>query len=434
MLKIYNTIKLLAIVAVFSLAPALVSADSSYGSYDGWSPYEDTYSGWNTSEFDAYSSYNAPYSYDAYDYTPYSYDTGYNGYVGYNDYGGNQGYVYPDYVQTAPQASYGANIYGGYTYPTVGGGNSTPAVSTSNAVATAVSTNNNNNVNNNTNINNVYVYTNPSGTAIVNNPGHQRLDGYCTITPSNPRLGQSVTATAYASGGIGSYTYQWGGDLSSGYGASTSFTSYNTGTKNINVTIRSGEEVVTRSCSVTFVQESNNQDFSAACYPSVQNTTVGQTITWRVTVSGNPYYASDYYGYNNGYNTNYTYSWTGSDGLYGNGSAISKTYTYPGTKSATVSVSNGYRTISTTCSAVVNQTYSYVTPTTGTPVSGVYIQPDQIKVTSGRPVSGVYLNDLPATGIDLSWKQYMVAIMVVVLTSIAFLLFRNRKNVILNRE
>lgn len=448
MLKIYNSIKLLAIVAVFSLTPALASAGTTSGSYDGWSPYEDTYSGWGSSSFDAYGSYDTPYSYDSYDYSPYDYDA-YDNYGGYEDdyYGGYQGdygnSYYPTY--STPSATYG-NIYGGYKYPTVGGssipstGNNTN-VSSSNSNATANAVSNNNNVNNNvnTNVNNVYVYTNPSGTAIVNNPGHQRLDGYCVITPNNPRLGQSVTATAYASGGIGSYTYQWGGDLSSGWGASTSFTSNNAGTKNINVTIRSGEEVTTKSCSVTFVQDYTNDNFSAACYPSVQNTTVGQTVTWRVTVNGSgtsyssyPYYS--YESYQNGYgNNNFSYTWTGSDGLYGNGSAVSKTYTYPGTKSATVTVSNGYRTISTTCSTNVNQVASYqYQPTSGTPVSGVYVQPDQI--TTGTPVSGVFLNDLPATGIDLSWKHYMIAFMVLTLASAAFLMSRSRKNLLATQE
>lgn len=439
MFKTFKTIKLLAIVAVFSLAPALTSADHSYGSYDGWSPTEDSYGGWNSTEFDAYGSYDTPYSNDSYDYTPYSYDTGYDNYdTGYQDYSNyDTGYDYPSYNNYG--GSYGGDIYGGYQYPIVGG--STPVVvpsyttsgsnSNANAVANAVSNNNNVNNNVNTNVNNVYVYTNPSGTAIVNNPGHQRLDGYCVITPSNPRTGQSVTATASATGGIGSYTYQWGGDLSSGWGASTSFTSHNAGTKNINVTIRSGEEVITRSCSVTFVHEAVNQDFSAVCYPSTQNATVGQTITWRVNVNGNSYNSYSYGSY--GYNNNYTYTWTGSDGLYGSGSVVSKTYTYPGTKSATVTVSNGYRTISTTCSANVNQVYSY-NPPAGTPVSGVYVQPDQIKVTTGTPVSGVYLNDLPATGIDLSWKHYMIGFMVIILASVAFLMTRSRKNLFATQE
>ncbi|MEN9604786.1 MAG: hypothetical protein RJB39_471 [Candidatus Parcubacteria bacterium] len=448
MLKIFKNTKTVVAILVIFMIPVFASAGTS-GDYDEgyYSPYE--YSGWNDSAGDYSGSYGYTGYDDSYDYTPYSYDTGYYndnyGYdTGYSNYGNYGGYDYPSYNNYG--GTYGGDIYGGYRYPTVGG--STPAVTTpayttntnvsssnSNAVANAVNTNNN--VNNNTNVNNVYVYTNPSGTAVINNPAHQRLDGYCVITPSNPRIGQSVTATAYASGGIGSYTYQWSGDLSSGWGASTSFTSYNVGTKNINVTIRSGEEVMTKSCSVTFVQDTISNDFSAVCYPSIQNATVGQTITWRATVNGNSYsgYTSSYdypgYGYNN---NNYVYTWTGSDGLYGSGSAVSKTYAYAGLKTASVTVSNGSRTITANCSANVTQAYSYVQPSSGTPVSGVYVQPEQIRVTSGTPVSGVYLNDLPATGISLNWKHYMIAFMVLILAVVTFSMSQSRKKLFATQE
>lgn len=446
MFKIIKKLKTALLVCVILVTPTFASAGESgfYNEYD-YSPSD--YQGGTYAEGDYAYSYDTPYSYDTYDYTPYSYDSydyGYDnsdyGNYGYDDsgyyggdYGSNYGGYYPSY--STPSSTYGGNIYGGYNYPTYTQPVvTTPVVSTSNAVANAVANNNNvnNNVNNNTNVNNVYVYTNPSGTAVINNPAHQRLDGYCVVSPSNARTGQTVTATAYASGGIGSYTYQWSGDVSGGgYGASTSFTSYNPGTKNITVTIRSGEEVTTKSCSVTFAREYIEENFSAVCYPSTQNATVGQTITWRVTVNGQTYNSSDYYGYGTSYGNNYSYTWNGSDGLYGSGSTVSKTYTYPGSKSATVTVSNGNRTISATCSANVNQVYSY-SPTSGTPVSGVYVQPDQIK--TGTPISGVYLNDLPATGIDMTWKHYMIAFMVIILATVGFLMSRSRKSLYATQE
>jgi hypothetical protein len=181
------------------------------------------------------------------------------------------------------------------------------------------------------------VYTNPQGTAVLQNPAFQRLDGYCLITPNNPRVGQTITVTAYATGGIGSYTYNWGGDIYYGSGASTQFTSQTAGTKNISVTVRSGEEVVTRNCSVTF--------------------------------------------------TNDTYS----------------SYTnYPSYTSSNVQVNR---------------------PTSGTPVSGVFVQ-------SGTPVSGVYLNQLPATGIDLGWMDYMIGFLALVLTTVVVAITRSRKQLL----
>ncbi|MES2623428.1 MAG: hypothetical protein V4576_03400 [Patescibacteria group bacterium] len=309
----------------------------------------------------------------------------------------------------------GGNATGGNSNATGGtGGNANAQTGSSNAV--------------NNNVNNIFVYTNPTGTAVVNNPAYQRLDGYCVITPNNPRVGQTVTATAYMTGGIGGYTYSWSGDLvSMSSGVSTQFTSQRAGTVNITVTARSGEDVATRNCTATFSNNNYSYDYptsnplSVACYPSVQNAGVNQTITWRAYASGG--------------SGNYSYNWSGTDNLYGNGESIQKTYSYAGQKSATVNIHSNGQTVSATCNTNIAQsgyTGGYTggysgydnLPTYGTSVSGVYVQPNYIK--SGTPVSGVYLNDLPATGIDLTWIHYMVALMVVVLAAVATYVSKNK--------
>lgn len=424
MLKIIQkATKIIVLVAiVFILVPSTTMAAKNNSSEFGWSPSSWGDSGWGSVD----SYYDEPYgsswgdsgwgSIDSYYDTGYSYPTSY----------ANYGYSLPSY--TTPPLSL-AN----YTAPASGAPANTVVHTsstnnnTANATANAVSSNVNNNINNN----NVYVYTTPSGTAVVNNPNHVALQANCYITPTNPRVGQYVTATASATGGLGDYTYTWGGDLATGYGSNASFTSYTTGTKNINVTVRSGQEVVTRSCSVTFVSDyTYNNNLSATCYPSTQTANVGQLVTWRVNVNGNNTYSYGYEYYNSGYG-NYSYNWTGTDGLYGTGNVISKTYTYPGYKTANVTVYSNGQTVTATCSVNINQVAStYIPPTTGSPVSGVYVQPAQIKrITTGTPVSGVYLNDLPATGVDLNWKHYMIGSMVLILASVAFILSRSRKSI-----
>lgn len=343
MLNITKTTKItaLAFMLVFTI-PSMVSAskDTSWGgslSDYGWSDWSSPSTG--------------GYSYDSYsyDYTPsYSYGSDYGYDAGYG-YGGDYGYTAPSYFGSSlggydyfvPPYSYAAPAFTGSSF--LGGNYTPPSTSYSSASANPIvtsnssvvsdtrvtSTNTNNNsatggnaVNNN--VNNVYVYTNPTGTAVLNNPAYQRLDGYCIITPNNPRTGQTVTATAYMTGGIGEYTYVWGGDLnSSATGVSTSFTSYNAGTKNITVTARSGQDVKTVNCTVTF-----------------QNNTFVNGIS------------------------------------------------------------------------------------SGTSVSGVYVQPAYIN--PGRPVSGVYLNDLPATGISLTWMHYMIATMVLILAGVATYIGKNK--------
>lgn len=328
----------------------------SFAKYDDSSDFG--YGGWNSSGYSDYSSdyYDTSYGYDVgysvYDYGYNDYYPSYGGYDygSYGGYGGNY-YTTPSYTGSyaaganyRPSTSYTTPSY---TTPSTSYSSSNP-FTTSNAnaqndvkvVTTATGGNANavassSNVNVNNNVNNVYVYTNPSGNAVIHNPEYQRLDGYCVITPNNPRVGQSVTATAYMTGGIGSYIYTWGGDLTtSATGVSTTFTSYTAGTKNISVTVRSGQDVITKNCTVTF-------DNQVLAY--------------------------------NSYNS----------------------YSYPSTV------------------------------TSGTPVSGVFLQPGY--VSTGKPVSGVYLNELPATGLDFGFMEYTVGFMVIILATVMVLVSRAKK-------
>ncbi len=362
MLKTNTIFKTIFILGLFILPT--VSFAGPAGSYgEGYYDY-DTSSGWGGDTYSYGYDYTPSYYDDTssgwggdtysygYDYTP-SYSTPYYGGSGYSapSYSGSSigGYGYSpsyggSYGSSYTPPSYSGSTLGGYTYSpsnaTAGananaGSDVTTVATGGNSSASASSSNTN--INNN--VNNVYVYTNPTGNAVVHNPEYQRVDGYCIITPATARTGQTVTATAYITGGIGSYTYTWGGDLaSSASGVSTSFTSYNPGVKTITVTARSGQDVVTRSCNVTF--------------------------------------------------ENYVAS-------YNYGSTV----------------------------------------TTGTPVSGVYLQPGYTQVTTGTPVSGVYLNELPATGVDLNWMHYMIGFMIVVLATIATLISKSKKSFVgIDRE
>lgn len=83
----------------------------------------------------------------------------------------------------------------------------------------------------------------------INRPA-PALNGSCIGTPSQPRPGQTVTWTASASGGTGSYAYSWSG-AASGTGETVTASYSTEGTKTANVTISSGGQNITRSCSVT---------------------------------------------------------------------------------------------------------------------------------------------------------------------------------------
>lgn len=75
------------------------------------------------------------------------------------------------------------------------------------------------------------------------------------------------------------------------------------------------------------------------CYPSQQSNYIGTAMTWYATVSGG-----------NGY---YSYSWTGSDQLYSNESAVSKIYYSSGTKMASITITSGGQSVTKQCSTFV---------------------------------------------------------------------------------
>jgi hypothetical protein len=438
MLKTNKTIKntIFATLLAIFIIPTIVSAGStgSYGS-DSWGG--DSWGSWGG---------NSP-TY-GYTYTPnYSYTPSYGGGSSYGgssytpSYGGGSSYGGSSY--TPSYGGYSLPTYGGSSIPSsntnsnsnqntnTSGSNSTSSSnqnqnSNSGATSTSTSGANSNATSNpiqNTNVvsspilnstssamainnNNVYVYTNPTGNAVVYNPQHQYLNVYCVITPSNPRTGQVVTATAYASGGTGNYTYSWSGDIYTTSGPSTTFTSYTTGTKNITVTARSGQEIITKSCDVTFVNDTqNNNELSAVCFANPTNATVNQVVTWTVNVNGG--------------NGGYSYNWSGTDGLTGYNQYTSRQYTYTGIKNAYVTVTANGRTVTANCSTNVNGFAG--TSFTG---SSVNLTPN---ITTGTPVSGVFLGDLPATGLSLGFVEYMVGFMMIILATVFTFIYQARK-------
>ncbi len=166
------------------------------------------------------------------------------------------------------------------------------------------------------------------------------LSASCSVNPSAVNIGGTLNWRANASGGTGSYTYSWSGTDGLTSTFSSVFKSYSTaGTKTGTVTITSGSQSITRTCSA--VVNTPTPTLSASCSVNPSAVNIGGTLSWGVNASGGT--------------GSYTYSWSGTDGLTSNSPFVSKSYSTAGTKTGTVTITSGSQSITQTCSAVVNQ-------------------------------------------------------------------------------
>lgn len=208
------------------------------------------------------------------------------------------------------------------------------------------------------------------------------LDGYCQASPSSVETGDQVRWTAYPSGGTGNYSYDWSGTNSLNGSGKTVYKTYSsTGSKDATVRITSDGQTITRDCSVDVNRQynynnDNNGSLSISCYPDQTQVPVGRSVTWRSSVDGG--------------DGDYSYRWTGTDGLSSRSRTDSETYDTPGVKSATLRVTDGNGDSDTqNCGSVY--VVGAIAP---------YYQPPIIP----QPLSSaVYLSQVPYTGAN-TWK------------------------------
>lgn len=89
----------------------------------------------------------------------------------------------------------------------------------------------------------------------------------------------------------------------------------------------------------------NYSPLQVSCYPTPTTAVVGQSVTWYATVSGGA--------------GNYTFAWSGDEGLTSYTSSAIKSYAYAGNKYATVSVTSNGQTVSQACGYSVNVSSNY---------------------------------------------------------------------------
>ena len=190
----------------------------------------------------------------------------------------------------------------------------------------------------------------------INSLPNQTLTVTCSSSRTTAGTNQTVTWTAFATGGTGSYTYAWSGsDGLSGTTSTVTHTYATGGTQTASVTVTSGTATVTQNCTNTVAV--TEIPLTGLCSLQVVSTSGGYSISYSAYVLG-------------GSGTTTTYSWTGEDGLTGNSLSLTKTYTTPGLKSATLNARSGSQTLTLTCSASIDPS-TIATSTVSTPTNYV---------------------------------------------------------------
>lgn len=192
-------------------------------------------------------------------------------------------------------------------------------------------------------------------------PTYPSLQVSCYPSASSIRTGDNVTWQANITGGNGSYYSTWTGtDNLFGYGSSVYKVYYSTGYKSASITVSSAGQTITRDCSsavnVTdttyyyppttyypptyYPPTTYYSPLTVSCSPNTTSVTTNSTVYWNAYVSGG--------------NGSYSYSWSGTDGIYGSSQSIAYVYNNAGQKYASVTVYSNGQSVSQSCNYSVN--------------------------------------------------------------------------------
>src|SRR3989338_1341944 len=170
----------------------------------------------------------------------------------------------------------------------------------------------------------IAVYSNSSVISCNTEPELPALsDTACEPSPKTATVNQEVTWTAVPPPSPVNYTYSWSGD--NGLSGNTRIVkkSYSLpGTYRARV---EATDISNHQCESTVVVINNPQNlFNITCEPSPKTATVNQEVTWTAVPPPSP--------------LNYTYSWSGDNGLSGNTRIVKKSYSSPGIYRAKIDV------------------------------------------------------------------------------------------------
>jgi hypothetical protein len=291
----------------------------------------------------------------------------------------------------------------------------------------------------NSNYNNNYSYNYNSSLGVTCSPN-------TTFVP----VGNSVTWTAYPTGGNGGYSYSWSGsDLLYGSGQSASFAYNSAGSKSASVTVYSNGQTYNAMCNSAVTvgvptntyaynnnaynnnNNQNNGTLDIGCYADPTSIVSNQPVTWVAEATGGV--------------APYQYSWTGSDGLTSSQSSAIKYYSSTGSKSAVVTVTSadgksGSRacsnavavrssssnlatraTTQVTAKVVTTPTVAVASPSIAPQASTTATPSAQVTTNNAQSANSVFsLSNVP-------WGWVAVIIILVLFATVMYLLFNRTK-------
>jgi hypothetical protein len=201
--------------------------------------------------------------------------------------------------------------------------------------------------NSNTISSNTSVTVNTSGTKSTSSGCNQNcvyppLQARCIVSTSRANIGETVTWTTEGSGGTGIYSFSWTGTDGLSSSHQTISKEYQTsGTKTGTVRITSGNQTITRTCSVVIEEEEENDDLGGYCTGRPSRPEEDEKVTWTAHANGG--------------DGDYEYDWSGDEGLDGDDRTVEKRYDDEGTKTARVRITSDGKSITRTCTVKVEE-------------------------------------------------------------------------------
>ena len=236
----------------------------------------------------------------------------------------------------------------------------------------------------------------------------------CSVNTTFTPVGNYVTWTANVSGGNGYYSYYWNGtDGLSGNQSTITKSYYNPGVKTASLYVNSNGQQSNISCTNSVTVGVPNSGYGVygggivvACFADQTSVNLGNSVTWAVEATGND---------------NFTYAWTGTDGLTGSGLSVAKTYNTSGEKSAIVTVtsSNG-QSASKACGNTVNVRNTSVSSSR---ISTQTVARQNNTQTDTNTLSAASLFSLK----NVPWGLVAILLILILLGMVIYLLINRRK-------